>query len=168
MDDSILILITVVAMFLSLFLILIPAIPVSALEWGIVMVFGALTGFERFTPIAAIIATIFMALGSTSGFWLPFIGMKGRNISWLGLLAFFIGMIVGSFLIPIPFIGTVAGGVVGVMLVEFARIRDFTSALRSGKTALKIIFYTMMVEFIFAILIFGTFMLSLASTAPFR
>jgi uncharacterized protein YqgC (DUF456 family) len=164
MGESLLIILTIAAMIISLFLILIPAVPVSALEWALALIFGALTGFTRLTPIAAIIVTVFMALGSTSGLWMPLIGFRGREISCLGMIAFFIGMIAGSVLIPIPFIGTIIGGVVCVILVEFARLRRIKDAVQSGKSALKVVVYGMLAEFIFGAAIVVTTFVSILTT----
>ena len=159
-----LITLTVAAMFASLFLILIPSVPVSALEWAIAMVFGILTGFERFTPVAAVVATILMLIGATSGLWMPLLGMRGRSISCMGMIAFFIGMIAGSALIPIPFLGTIIGGVVSVMLVEYLRVGNKRAALESGRSALKLVIYGMVAEFIFAMAVIVTTIVSIVVT----
>ncbi|MCA9914898.1 MAG: DUF456 domain-containing protein [Anaerolineae bacterium] len=164
MAESVLILIALLAMAASLFLILIPAVPVTALEWAIAMVLGVLTGFTRLTPVAAIVVTVFMAIGSTSGFWMPFLGLRGRQLSCLGLVAFFIGMVAGSALIPIPFIGTILGGVIGVILVEFARVREVRQAMQSGGSALRLILYGMIAEFIFAVLVILVTVISIITT----
>lgn len=164
MAESLLILIALVAMAASLFLILIPAVPVTALEWAIAMVLGMLTGFTRLTPVAAVIITILMAIGSTNGIWMPFIGLRGRQLSCLGLVAFFVGMIAGSALIPIPFIGTILGGVIGVILVEFTRVKEVRKAMESGGSALRLILYGMIAEFIFAVLVILVTVFSIITT----
>jgi len=158
-------LITLILMVIGLMLILIPAVPVSALQWTIAIIYAALTGFQRVTPAAALLMSLFMILGATSGLWLPFFGLKGRNLSCLGLLAFFIGTIAGSFFIPIPILGALIGGVAGVMMVEYAQILEMGQAIQRGWTAVKLILMTMVAEFIFAVLIFATFVISVLSTA---
>ncbi|MDQ7026751.1 MAG: DUF456 family protein [Anaerolineae bacterium] len=162
--SSLLIIITFLAMIGSLLLILIPAVPVTSLEWAIALIFGVLTGFERFTPLAAILVTGLMILGSTSGLWLPFVGMRGRQISCFGMIAFFIGMAIGSSLIPIPFLGTIIGGVIAVMLVEYLRIGKAKEAVASGKSALRMVIYGMIAEFVFATAIIVTTMASILMT----
>ena len=165
LTSSLSMVITVLVMVGCLSLILIPSVPVTALEWAIALIFGFLTGFERFTPTAAVVATILMVIGSTSGLWMPFIGLKGRQISCMGMVAFFIGMGVGSAVIPIPFLGTIIGGVVGVMLLEYMRGRDTDQAIESGKSALRVVIYGMIAEFIFASAIVVTMIVSLMMTA---
>lgn len=152
MAESILILIALIAMVASLFLILIPALPVTALEWAIAMIFAALTNFSIVTPGVALWLTLLMLIGSTSGLWLPLFGLRG-GISCPGLIAFFVGGIIGTAVIPVPFLGTIVGGVVAVLIVEYARVQDWQRALRGGSTALKVILTTMLIEFSFSVLV---------------
>lgn len=155
---------TLGVMILTMFLILIPSVPVSALQWTIVMLYGAFTGFERFTLWAALFATLFMILGSTSSFWMPLFGLRGRQISCMGMIAFFIGMIVGSIVIPIPFLGTIIGAVIGVVLVEYTRFGEWEQAIQSGGSALKLIIFAMIAELVFSSAIIGTFLVSIVMT----
>lgn len=157
-------LITLVVMGGCLLLILIPAVPVSALEWALAMLLGVVTGFTRLTPAAAIIATGLMVLGSTSQFWMPLLGMRGDGLSCVGLVAFFIGMALGTALIPIPIIGTLLGGLIAVIIVEYGRVRELSQALRSGSIAIRQVIYGMIAEFVFAVAIFGVTLISVLST----
>ena len=151
-------------MFISLLLIVIPAIPVAALEWAIAMLIGVSTGFMRVTPMTAIVITILMILGSTSSLWAPFLGLKGRQMSCSGLLAFFIGSLFGTFLIPIPVLGTLLGGFIGVLIVEFAYARNLKTATDRSKVAIRVFIYGMILELVFAIGIVITTVVSVATT----
>ena len=155
---------TLLLMILALILIVIPVVPVAALEWTILMIFGALTGFERLTVPAAIVATTLMILGSTSQYWAPFLGLKGKQMTCLGLIAFFVGAAVGTGLIPIPILGTLIGGVVAVMIVEFINTQNWRQALVGGRAALRTFVIGMIMEFIFAVAIVATMIFSLATT----
>jgi uncharacterized protein YqgC (DUF456 family) len=188
MVESLLVIVTLGVMAACLLLILIPAVPVSVLQWAIAIIFGALTGFERLPLWAVGMTSLLALLGSTSGLWLPIFGLKGNQISCMGMLAFFIGMIVGSGLIPIPFVGTIIGGVVGVMLVEYVYAdtaqapkgkgkrgarpsRRMSSgarmnhAKRQGRAALKTILLSMIAEFVFASLIVMTVFIAIVQTS---
>lgn len=162
--DALLIPVTLFFMILALFLILLPMVPVAALEWAILVVFAALTGFERVTIPAAIVATILMIIGSTSQYWAPFLGLQGKQMTCLGLIAFFVGAAVGTGVIPIPILGTLIGGVVAVMIVEFINTQNWRQALIGGRAALKTFIIGMIMEFIFAALIVATMIFSLATT----
>lgn len=169
MVESLLILLTMILMIVSLCLIVIPVVPVSALEWAIGMLFAGFslvfTGSSRVTLPAALVMTLFMLMGSTSALWMPFLGLHGKEMSCFGLLAFFIGCIVGGIVMPVPLLGSAIGGVIAVIIVEYANIREFGTAVRSGGTALKMIIYSMVAEFIFATAIVGTFIVSVLTTA---
>lgn len=148
-DETMLIIITLALMFLSLLLIFIPAVPVTALEWAIAIIFGALTGFTRLPLLSALIVTILMILGTTSSLWMPIFGLKGRKVSCMGMAAFFIGMILGAG-IPIPIIGSFIGGMIGVMIVEYLRTEDHDHAIEAGQSALVVMIVSMVVEFMMA------------------
>lgn len=165
MAESLLILVTLVLMLLSLLLIVIPVIPVTALEWGIAMLFGVLTGFSRFTPAAALLTTAFMLLGVSANYWMPLLGMKGNEVSCMGLVAFFVGMFVGQALVPIPFVGMMLGGVIAVIAVEFLREGDWRRAITGGGVALRAILYGMAAEFLFALAIVLTTIVAILTTA---
>lgn len=153
-------------MIVALFLVVVPVVPVAAVEWAVAIIFGVLTSFERFTVPAAIVATLFMILGSTSQYWAPFLGLKGKQMSCLGLLAFFVGAAIGTGAIPIPILGTLIGGIVAVMIVEFINTQDWKAALIGGKVALRSFIVGMIMEFIFASAIVATMIVSLATTMP--
>jgi uncharacterized protein YqgC (DUF456 family) len=154
----------VIIMVLVLLLVIVPVVPVAAVEWSIAMVFGALTMFERLTIPAALVITLFMIIGSTSQYWAPFIGIKGKQMSCLSILAFFLGAMVGTGVIPIPIIGTLVGGILAVIAVEFLNTKDWRIALTGGKTAFATFLIGMGMELVFSILIIVTFVFSVSTT----
>ena len=160
--EPLLILTTIVLMIGSLFLILVPSIPVTALEWAIAIIFGALTGFTRFPWWAGIIVTIMMILGISSGVWMPLFGLKGSKVSCLSLVAFFIGMIIGT---PVPIVGSFLGGMVAVFLLEFVRTGDHEHAFNTGETAFWVVLASMFVEFLMAVTVVLTTIISIIMTA---
>lgn len=160
--DVFLIPIVMFLMIAALLLILLPVVPVAAVEWAIAMVFGALTGFERLSIPAAILMTVLMVVGSTSQYWAPFLGLKGKQMSCLGILAFFVGAMIGTGILPL--IGTLIGGVIAVMIVEFINTQDWRKALVGGKAALQTFIVGMVMEFVFSAMIVAVMIFSLAST----
>jgi uncharacterized protein YqgC (DUF456 family) len=143
-------LIAIAMMILALFLIMIPAVPVTVLEWAIAIVYGALTTFTRLNLVAALIVTILMIAGITSSLWMPFLGLKGRKISCMAMVAFFVGMVFGT-AIPIPIFGNFLGGAIAVFIVEYLQTGGDTDyALESGEAAFTVILMSMVVEFLMA------------------
>lgn len=164
MGESLLIIATLGMMIVSLLLILLPVVPLSALEWSIAMFFGLLTNFERLTPTAAVIVTVLMVIGATAGLWMPFFGLKAKQLSCMGLFAFFIGTILGQMFIPIPFVGMVIGGVVAVVVIEYLLNAQWRDAVTSGGAALKLMIYGMIAEGILAVAIIGVVIVSIVTT----
>ncbi|NWF67936.1 MAG: DUF456 domain-containing protein [Chloroflexi bacterium] len=158
--------ITIILMLLTLGLAFVPVVPASALQWAIAMLYGALTGFARVPLPAALVMTALMLIGATSGLWLPYFGLKGKGISCLGLIAFTVGALVGTMLIPLPLLGTLIGAVFGVFAAEFARWRTWRAAIAGGGAALRVMLLGFVVEFVISLLIFVTFLIGLAATAP--
>jgi hypothetical protein len=163
---DVLIVLTLVVMTGVLLLAFVPIVPASALQWTLALILGALTGFERVTVPAVVIITIWALLGSTSGLWLPFFGIQGgKRLSCLGLIAFMLGAAAGTAFIPIPVVGTVAGGVGAVTLVELARVGQVRPALRGGALALRLMVLGFVLEFVFSLAILVTVIASVALTA---
>lgn len=152
-----------ILMVLMLGLILVPAVPVTVAEWAMAMLVAALTQFERVTPGAALLMTGLMALSATSGLWLPLLGLRG-SVSCMGMIAFFVGMLAGSALIPIPFVGTIVGGVIGVILIELLRQRNTQAAMQSGQMAAKMVVAQMILELTLSGLVIVIYLVSVLST----
>jgi uncharacterized protein YqgC (DUF456 family) len=148
-DESIIIIITLALMFFSLLLIFIPVVPVTALEWAIAVIFGAVTGFSRMPILSVVIVTVLMILGVTSNLWMPIFGLRGRQISCMAMVAFFVGMILGA-AIPVPIIGSFIGGMMGVMIVEYMRTGDHDHAIEAGESAVVVMMMSMVLEFLMA------------------
>jgi uncharacterized protein YqgC (DUF456 family) len=58
-----------------------------------------------------------------------------------------IGGLVGTFVLPIPLIGTVAGMVIGALLFEFMRVGEMQQATRAGRIAFKTYLLGIVTEF---------------------
>jgi len=163
MFDAVSIPFVLLLMIVGLVLIVVPVIPVPAVEWAIALIFGAATGFHRVTLPAALVMTILMIIGSTSGFWMPFFGLRGRELSCLGLIAFFAGFILGTF-IPIPLCGSFIGGIIAVFVVQLIQNRNLKSAVAGSGRALQLTVYGMVAEFLFGLLVIGVFCVSVLTT----
>jgi uncharacterized protein len=162
-NDTVLLPVTVVLMLFALVLAFVPVVPATAVQWAIGMLFAGATGFQRVTPLAAVVMTGIMLAGVTSSLWLPYFGMRGKGLSCLGMIAFLIGGVVGT-AIPIPIVGSIIGGVAAVMVVEYARVREIRAAMQSGRAALKTVLLGFVLEFIFSLTIFIIFLVSVVTT----
>lgn len=152
-------------MLITLTVSLVPFVPGPALQWTIVVVFAALTDFERVTWVALIPITGLMLLGSTSEFWLRYFGMARRGGSCWGFLGSWIGGLLGTFFIPIPILGTLIGAVVGALVVELLRVREVQQAWQAGQSVLEMYIVNIVIEFSLSLGIFAVTVASVMLTA---
>ena len=161
MAESVLGILAVVLMIVAIVASLLPVVPGPALVWAIGLVYAALTGFTHVTWLSVGLMTVLMILGSTTGWWTQILGMHAEGGSWLSILGSLVGGLIGTFAIPIPFLGTIIGLVLGALLFEFARVGEFRQAVRSGGSALRGYLLSVLVEGGIGILILIVFVLSL-------
>jgi hypothetical protein len=134
-----------------------PIVSGPLMLWGVSLVYGILTGFQVLTPPAMLAITALMLLGVTSDYWLPMLGVKTEGASCSVIFGTIVGGLIGTFVIPIPLIGTLIGSVVGAMGMELLRIGDITRMLRAGHFAVKTYFIGLAMEFVFNIAIMAVF-----------
>jgi uncharacterized protein YqgC (DUF456 family) len=146
-------LLATVGMVLSMVLLVIPVAPVCLLLAVIATIAAFLTNFQPITPLALVIIWGLALVGSTAEGWLPVFGLRGKGLGCLGIVAFFLGVIVGGFLIPLPIVGTIIGAVVAVIGVQLLQVGELKAALQSGGQALKYVLLSMLAEGVFAVLI---------------
>jgi uncharacterized protein YqgC (DUF456 family) len=142
----------------------VPIMPGPLLMWGIAIAFGVLDQFHRFTPVAAIVATVVMATGAARDLWLPLLGVRTGGLSCLTSAAAFVGGFIGTFTIPIPIIGTMAGGIIGALIVEFIHRRQMNLAVKAGKTVFKLQLIGYVIELSTTFGIFVVYIISLLTT----
>ncbi len=164
MIETSILLLAIASMILITLVSIIPYVPGPIFVWGVGLVTAFLTSFERVTIPAVVLMTLFMLAGTFQEYWLPLFGVRGEGLSCLGAVGSIVGGLAGTFLIPVPILGTIVGMVLGALVIEYARIREMSHALRAGKTAFKLYLWGMVVEFAFSVLIIATFIISTLST----
>lgn len=143
----------------------IPIMPGTMLVWGVAIVTALLDGFTRITPLAAIVFTIIMIIGVTSDLWLPILGVKTSGLTCLGAVGSLVGGLVGTFLIPLPILGTLIGTVAGALIIEFIGFREARKALRAGQVALKLFIVGYILEIVTSAAIVIIVLVSIGATA---
>jgi uncharacterized protein YqgC (DUF456 family) len=76
-----------------------------------------------------------------------------------------IGGLIGTFVIPVPLVGSLLGAVAGALLVEFVRMRQLRGAIKAGTVAAKIFFIGYVIEVGSAIAVFVVYLFSVYSMA---
>lgn len=153
-----------IGMVVALVIAFIPLTPGPILLWGVAILFGVSEGFLRVTPISAVIMSVLMLAGVSNDLWLPLFGVQTGGLTCLGAVGSFIGGIIGSFVIPIPILGTILGAMAGAALLELIRFREFRKGLQAGRSALKMIAIGYGINLATSISIFITYLISLSTT----
>lgn len=161
MIESLLAIIAVVLMILAIGASFLPVIPGPALVWAIGLIFAVMTGFSRVTWLSVALMTALMILGSTTGWWMQALGMRQHGGSCLSIIGALAGGLLGTFLIPIPFVGTLIGLVGGALILEFAKAGEFRRALQTGSAAVSGYLQSILVEIGIGLLILAVFIFSL-------
>ncbi len=157
MAESVLLIIAVVLMIIAIIASFLPVVPGPAIVWAIGVLFAGLTEFRQVTVLSVALMTILMILGSTTGWWMQALGMKAQGGSCIGVAGALLGGLIGTFAIPIPFLGTLIGIVLGTLVVEFAHVGEFRQALQSGNVAIKSYLLSVVVEIGISTLILAVF-----------
>jgi uncharacterized protein YqgC (DUF456 family) len=158
---SLLGIIAIVLMLIAIVASFLPFVPGPLMVWAIALVYAVLMGFDHVTWLSAVIMTALMVLGSTTGWWTQALGMKAHGGSCLSIVGALVGGLIGTFLIPVPFVGTLVGLVLGALVLEFARVGEFKKAVQVSSAAVSGYVMSMIVEFGISVLILLVFVVSL-------
>jgi uncharacterized protein len=137
--------------------VLLPVLPGLLLIWaaGLWWTIADGGGPARWTVLA--VMTALLAVGTVAKYVLPARSAAARGAP-LGTLAFgAVCAVVGFFVIPV--VGLIVGGVFGIYLAEWARLRDPGRAWDSTRAALVAIGIGLLIEFTAGVLMFGVWLL---------
>ena len=163
-DPTILLILATALMLVTLVLALIPILPGSLMPWAVGIVYGALTGWQRVTPAAAAVMTGLMLVGVTADYWRPLLGAKTTGMGCRTSLGSFAGGLIGTFLIPIPLVGTVIGLVAGALVMELLQFGDLRKAMGAGRAAFKQFVVGYVLTIAISVSIFVVYIISVIST----
>ncbi len=155
--------ITFILMIIGVFLSLIPVLPGSLVVWLIALAAGLIDNFQRITPPAFVVMTIIMVVSQLSDFWLPFFGVRAGGLTCAASIGSIIGGMVGTFIIPIPLIGTLLGAVAGALVVDFIQRQNVDTAVIAGKEAARLFAIGYAVRFISSAMLFVVFVISVVT-----
>lgn len=161
LGQTVLVALGALLMVVALILSFIPILPGPVLAWAVALVFGVLDGFRNLEPLAAVIISGIMVFAVSSDFWLPALGVKTGGLTCLGAVGSLIGGLLGTFVIPVPILGTLIGCVVGALAAELVRFRNLSKALRAGQSAATMFVLGYVVEVASSIAIFIVFVISI-------
>jgi uncharacterized protein YqgC (DUF456 family) len=137
--------------------IVLPVLPGLLMIWaaGLWWTIADGGGPARWTVLAVL--TALLAVGTIAKYVLPARSASSRGAPLSTLAVGAVGAIVGFFVIPI--VGVIVGGVFGIYLAEYARLRAAGRAWDSTRAALVAIGIGLLIELTAGVLMFGTWLL---------
>ncbi|MFL6130576.1 MAG: DUF456 domain-containing protein [Mycobacteriales bacterium] len=150
------------AMVAGLVGVLLPVLPGLLLIWaaGLWWTIADGGGPVRWTVLAVL--TALLVAGTVTKYVLPARSAAARGAPLTTLAAGAAGAVVGFFVIPV--IGLLVGGVAGIYLAEYLRLRHGGRAWVSTRAALLAIGVGLLVELTAGVLMFGAWLLGLLAT----
>jgi hypothetical protein len=130
--------------------VVLPVLPGLLLIWGAALAWVLLDGggFARWLAFAAI--TALLVVGTVAKYVLPARNANAAGAPKTTLAAGVVGAALGFFLIPV--VGLLAGGVAGLLIAEWRRLRDGAAAWRSTRSVLVSIGIGIVVELVAGVL----------------
>lgn len=110
----------------------VPIIPGTLLIWLGTAVYVWHVGVEAFGVGLFLLLSLIAVVTGTADLWLPLLGAKVGGASWQALLYGTLGAILGTFLLPIPLVGTIAGYILGLFFGEYQKHKDWELARKAG------------------------------------
>ncbi|MBP6858361.1 MAG: DUF456 domain-containing protein [Candidatus Pacebacteria bacterium] len=124
--------VTAVLLLPGVLMALIPGLPGLLYMLTVALIFGAFDHFEHLTlgnlGILALVMTLAMLADLSSGL----IGARWGGASTKSLLYGFLGLLVGTVVIPIPVVGSLAGLFLGILVAEWYRTADIKKAEKAA------------------------------------
>jgi uncharacterized protein YqgC (DUF456 family) len=109
----------------------VPAIPGLPIIWLGGLFYAWQTGFEVVGWLTLALLFVLMAVGATSGIWMSALGaQRGGASIWSSALGLLLGA-VGLVVLNLP--GMIIGSVLGVMIGEWLRHRDWRRMLNASR-----------------------------------
>lgn len=164
LDPTLLLILATAMMLVTLVLAFVPILPGPLMPWAVAIVYGAITSWARITPLAAVVMTLLMIVGVTADWWRPLMGAKATGMGCRTSIGSFAGGFIGTFLIPIPLLGTVIGLVAGALVMELAQFGDLQKAMGAGKAALKMFVVGYALNIAISVAIFVVYVISILTS----
>jgi uncharacterized protein YqgC (DUF456 family) len=125
----------VAAMVVGLIGVILPIIPGVGFIWIVMLIYALAEQFATIDPITFGVLTVLTAVGVTADLWMTHAGAKIGGASIRSLLAGMgmglIGAVVGAAFLGIGAVpGALLGTLVGIVLAEYYRRRDWSEAFK--------------------------------------
>lgn len=146
---------TIVLMGVGLLGSILPLVPGPPLIWLGALYYGWNTGWETVGWPSLLVLLVLAIVGGTADLWVGYLGASKGGASGWATLASIVGGLVGLIVLSIP--GAIIGSVGAIVLVEYARHRDWRRVLRAGGGYLIGSLLSSVVEVVIALVMIGIF-----------
>lgn len=109
---------------------ILPLIPGPPIVWLGALYYAWRTGWAFVGWPSLTLLFVLAVIGGTADLWMGYLGASKGGASGWATLASMIGGIVGFFVLNLP--GVIVGSIGAIVLVEYARQRDWRKVLRAG------------------------------------
>jgi uncharacterized protein YqgC (DUF456 family) len=133
MNETVLVIGTLVVMLIGVAGAFLPVIPDVAIIWLAGLGYGLIHGFDWIGVVALVLMAVVAVVAELSETWMTGLGARATGASLLGILVGLGLMLLGT-LLTSPVAGILAG-LLGMMLVEYRRHRNWKKAVASATGA---------------------------------
>jgi uncharacterized protein YqgC (DUF456 family) len=154
---------TVAAMFVGLFGIILPIIPGIILIYLSALAYAVLEGFNAVGWLSFTVITLIALVAVTADLWMPILGAKQGGASKRAMLFGLVGGILGFVILTpmFPLVGSIFGGIIGyaigTLLGQYHKYQDWEIASRASIGSIAGWGVSMVVQMIGGILIVSIF-----------
>jgi uncharacterized protein len=132
--DSLFFGLIVAFMLIGLIGVIIPILPGVFLIWFGVLLYVWRDGFGTLSLATFLFISVLVLFAGLSDLWLPIFGARKSGAAKRTIFTGLLGAIIGSFILPL--FGTVVGYILGVLLGEYHKRRDWAAAWQASKGGL--------------------------------
>jgi uncharacterized protein YqgC (DUF456 family) len=121
---------TFLIMFIGLLGTVLPVLPGTVLILLGALLYAVLEGFHSIGWPTLVVLAVLTVVATTADIWVGGLGARAGGASGWSILAGLLGGFIGLVFFSLP--GAVIGAILGVLISEIVRVRDWRQALKAG------------------------------------
>ena len=132
MTHTVILIISIALLIPGIVLAIIPNIPGLFYMLAITLIFGVYDNFIHLTSVNIVELSALVIVATAADLFSGMAGAKWGGAHWKSLIAGIVGLILGSFVIPVPIAGSLIGMFLGILISEWYRTESFAKAHRAA------------------------------------
>lgn len=130
LGNTVALVVTFLVMFVGLLGTVLPVLPGTVLILLGALFYAVLEGFQSVGWPTLLVLALLTVVATTADIWAGGLGARAGGASGWSVLAGLVGGLIGLVFFSLP--GAILGTVLGVLISEIVRVRDWRQALRAG------------------------------------